>query len=98
MNIYEKVGDFLFNLVNLIVGGIIFAAIMSQESYPSKLYIITITGIILLFIHVVHCSYWSSYFRDCCLWGRTTFRTSRKKTAHTYPIIASLFVGSVAGR
>jgi hypothetical protein len=53
MNIYEKIGDFLFNLVNLIVGGIIFAAIMSQEAYPRSLYVLTIGGAIALFIFAI---------------------------------------------
>jgi len=35
MDIYEKFGDFLLNLIQLIVGGIIFAAIMDNKSINS---------------------------------------------------------------
>jgi hypothetical protein len=53
MNIYEKVGDFIFNLVNLIVGGIIFAAIMSQETYPLWLYIVATAVAVGFFIFAI---------------------------------------------
>ena len=32
LNIYEKIGDFILNVIQLVVGGIIFAAVMADES------------------------------------------------------------------
>ncbi|MCL2649717.1 MAG: hypothetical protein FWD60_01670 [Candidatus Azobacteroides sp.] len=32
INIYEKLGDFLLNLIQLVVGGIVFAAVMADDS------------------------------------------------------------------
>ncbi|GHT16374.1 hypothetical protein AGMMS4956_18680 [Bacteroidia bacterium] len=40
MSILEKLGDFTLTVVNLIIGGIIFAAIMSEKEYPIGLYIV----------------------------------------------------------
>jgi membrane protein DedA with SNARE-associated domain len=57
MDIYEKFGDFLLNLIQLIVGGIIFAAIMDNKSINSLtlciiasiVVIIMLTGVFLLY-------------------------------------------------
>ncbi|MDR3184090.1 MAG: hypothetical protein LBT49_01595 [Prevotellaceae bacterium] len=35
MNIYEKVGDFLLNLTQLTVGGIIFTLIVTDKAFSS---------------------------------------------------------------
>jgi hypothetical protein len=42
MNVLEKIGDFTLTVVNLIVGGIIFAAIMSDKEYPVGLYLVAV--------------------------------------------------------
>jgi len=55
IDIYEKFGDFLLNLIQLVVGGIIFAAIMADSSinpiilYSSALFAVAF----LLFIALV---------------------------------------------
>jgi Na+/H+ antiporter NhaC len=55
VNIYEKFGDFLLNLIQLIVGGIIFAAIMADNTInPIILYLSALFAVIfLLFIAFV---------------------------------------------
>ena len=55
IDIHEKFGDFLLNLIQLVVGGIIFAAIMADKSinsiilYSSAMFAI----VFLLFIALV---------------------------------------------
>jgi hypothetical protein len=39
INIREKLGDFLLTIVSLIIGGVLFAAIMSDNDYSIALYI-----------------------------------------------------------
>ena len=55
INIYEKFGDFLLNLIQLVVGGIIFAAIAADKSINSVvLYSSAVfTVIFLLLIAIV---------------------------------------------
>ena len=55
INIYEKFGDFLLNLIQLVVGGIIFAAIMADNSInPIILYSSAMFAVLfLLFIALV---------------------------------------------
>jgi len=50
MNIYEKTGDFLFDLAKLIIGAVILGGIMTEGFNTSKLYLYggIITGIILI--------------------------------------------------
>ena len=50
MNIYEKIGDFILTMVNLIVGGIIFAAIMSSIEYSPLFYALAAFLAICFFI------------------------------------------------
>ena len=51
MNIYEKLGDFLLNIIQLVVGGIIFAAVMADENVKGlMLYIIAISFVAVAFI------------------------------------------------
>ena len=55
IDIYEKFGDFLLNLIQLVVGGIIFAAIMADNSInPIILYSSAMFAVLfLLFIALV---------------------------------------------
>jgi len=55
IDIHEKMGDFLLNLIQLAVGGVIFAAIMADKSInPIVLYTSAIGAIIfMLFFAVV---------------------------------------------
>ena len=49
INIQEKIGDFLLSLIQLIVGGIIFSAIMADKSINSiVLYVSSLIVIIVL--------------------------------------------------
>jgi len=51
LNIYEKVGDFILNIIQLVVGGIIFAAVMADKSVKGLiLYIIAISFVIVAFV------------------------------------------------
>ena len=54
MDIYEKAGDFLLNVVQLIIGGVIFANVMNENLNSSMLYIIGSTVVITLLMIV----YW----------------------------------------
>jgi len=50
LNIYEKLGDFILNIIQLVVGGIIFAAIMADESVKgTMLYISAVFVSLVLF-------------------------------------------------
>jgi hypothetical protein len=50
MNIYEKLGDFFLNMVNLTIGGVIFAAVMANDDInPAVLYIVSICLVIVMF-------------------------------------------------
>jgi hypothetical protein len=50
MDIYEKFGDFLLNMINLVVGGIIFAAVMADDSLDKwVLYTVAISLVITMF-------------------------------------------------
>ena len=55
IDIYEKFGDFLLNLIQLVVGGIVFAAIMADNTInPVVLYSSAVFAVIfLLFIAFV---------------------------------------------
>jgi Na+/H+ antiporter NhaC len=54
MNIYEKLSDFLFNLIQLIIGGIIFATIMADTSlHTSMLYILASISVAVLFVGAI---------------------------------------------
>ena len=49
IDIYEKFGDFILNLIQLVVGGIIFAAIMADNSInPIVLYSSAVFAVIVL--------------------------------------------------
>ena len=49
IDIQEKIGDFILSLIQLIVGGIIFSAIMADKSINSTvLYISALLAIIIL--------------------------------------------------
>jgi len=51
MNIYEKLGDFLLNLIQLVVGGIVFALIMADDSINTIwLYSIAVGIVVIMFI------------------------------------------------
>ncbi|GHT57679.1 hypothetical protein FACS18945_2530 [Bacteroidia bacterium] len=50
MNIYEKIGDFILNIIQLVVGGIIFAAIMADNNISNTtLYISAISVVVIFF-------------------------------------------------
>ena len=54
IDIHEKLGDFLLNLVQLAIGGIIFSTIMADKSISSTvLYSGALSAIILLLIFAV---------------------------------------------
>ena len=50
INIYEKFGDFLLNLIQLIVGGIIFAAIMADNTINQVVLFISAFLAVVLFL------------------------------------------------
>ena len=52
INIYEKFGDFLLNLIQLVVGGIIFAAIMADEAINQVVLYISAFLAVVLFLFV----------------------------------------------
>lgn len=50
INIYEKVGDFSLNVIQFVIGGIVFAAVMADETINSTtLYIVAIIIVLILF-------------------------------------------------
>ena len=54
IDIHEKLGDFLLNLIQLVVGGIIFSAIMADKSINSiMLYSSASLAVIILLISAV---------------------------------------------
>ena len=56
INIYEKLGDFLLNLIQLVVGGIVFAAVMADDSI-NKAAIYIGAFLAILFFLIVALSY-----------------------------------------
>jgi protein-S-isoprenylcysteine O-methyltransferase Ste14 len=54
MDIYEKAGDFLLNVVQLIIGGVIFANVMNENLNSSVLYI-TGSIVVIVFLGI---TYW----------------------------------------
>jgi len=51
LNIYEKLGDFILNLIQLTVGGIVFAAIMADDAINKfVIYIGAFLAIVLFLI------------------------------------------------
>jgi ABC-type transport system involved in multi-copper enzyme maturation permease subunit len=51
MNIYEKLGDFFLNMVNLTIGGVIFAAVMANDDInPTVLYVVSVCLVVAMFI------------------------------------------------
>ena len=51
MNIYEKLGDFFLNMVNLTIGGVIFAAVMADDKIdPNILYIVATCLVVVMFV------------------------------------------------
>jgi hypothetical protein len=51
MNVYEKIGDFLLNMVQLVFGGIIFTLVMSDKAISSlALYLLSACVIIAMFV------------------------------------------------
>ena len=51
MNIYEKIGDFVLNVIQLVIGGIIFAAIMADASINRAwLYGVAIVIVVVFFV------------------------------------------------
>jgi hypothetical protein len=53
-NIYEKIGDFLLNMVQLVFGGIIFTLVMSDKGISSiLLYVISAGVIVLMFTFAI---------------------------------------------
>ena len=52
INIYEKFADFLLNLTQLIVGGIIFAAIMADGTINQVVLYIAAIVAVLVFLAV----------------------------------------------
>jgi hypothetical protein len=51
MNIYEKLGDFFLNMVNLTIGGVIFAAVMADDKIdPNILYIVSTCLVVVMFV------------------------------------------------
>ena len=50
INIYEKFADFILSLIQLIIGGIIFAAIMTDGTINQVvLYIVAVGTVLFLF-------------------------------------------------
>jgi ABC-type transport system involved in multi-copper enzyme maturation permease subunit len=51
MSIYEKLGDFFLNMVNLTIGGVIFAAVMASDDInPTVLYAVSICLVVVMFV------------------------------------------------
>jgi len=55
INIYEKFGDFLLNLIQLIVGGIIFAAIVADNTINQVVLYISafLAAVLFLFVALI---------------------------------------------
>ena len=51
MNLYEKAGDFILTIIQLFIGGVVLAGVMSDTDYPVSLYVVT--GVVVFVLILV---------------------------------------------